>query len=637
MEVQQRSYERWISLSAMIVLLATTIISLIWYGHITESKLTFSHAVTIVIAVELAVSIVLLRRRSLAVVRAFFTSVTHPLNLALFRIVVFWGIFREVRLAGKTLIPFTRIPAGLQVAPWGMGTILHHLPINQPWATTAAVLVLILSATGLIGLFSRTSALLCFVFGLYALGIPQFYGKVDHYNHLIWFAAILAVSPCGDFLAVDAIFAARRRADRGITEPPEPSREYALPLRFVMLLIGIIYFFPGFWKLWDGGVEWVFSDNLQKQLYLFWTWSFNSTWLPSFRIDRYPLLCRLGAAGALLFELLFIFGIFSRQLRWLAAVGGVAFHRMTMEVMRIGFVSLQWSYLALFDWHPVFRTVGRWLYRENMFFLYDGDCGKCRRTVASLRVCDVLERVTYINSRDREAVRDAGVIWVNADPMKAHAYAEVEKSGWAGFQAYGALARRVPLLWPLIPILYPILYSLPPGIGQSIHRQTSNTPAHSVADSKSYRTESEGRRARLSVIIGVGTALVLICSFCGARKTVSGWPFACYPTFSSPAAEKLDTLAMVAQTSSGETFPVEIKAISYERLYWLLSGTLRTRDPLLQQDRLRELWTFAVRSDPTLTRATSVKFFRQTLWTSPELWKSNPVDQQLLFELDFAP
>jgi len=462
MEVQQRSYERWISLSAMIVLLATTIISLIWYGHITESKLTFSHAVTIVIAVELAVSIVLLRRRSLAVVRAFFTSVTHPLNLALFRIVVFWGIFREVRLAGKTLIPFTRIPAGLQVAPWGMGTILHHLPINQPWATTAAVLVLILSATGLIGLFSRTSALLCFVFGLYALGIPQFYGKVDHYNHLIWFAAILAVSPCGDFLAVDAIFAARRRADRGITEPPEPSREYALPLRFVMLLIGIIYFFPGFWKLWDGGVEWVFSDNLQKQLYLFWTWSFNSTWLPSFRIDRYPLLCRLGAAGALLFELLFIFGIFSRQLRWLAAVGGVAFHRMTMEVMRIGFVSLQWSYLALFDWHPVFRTVGRWLYRENMFFLYDGDCGKCRRTVASLRVCDVLERVTYINSRDREAVRDAGVIWVNADPMKAHAYAEVEKSGWAGFQAYGALARRVPLLWPLIPILYPILYSLPP-------------------------------------------------------------------------------------------------------------------------------------------------------------------------------
>jgi len=306
---------------------------------------------------------------------------------------------------------------------------------------------------------------------------------------------------------------------------------------------------------------------------------------------------------------------------------------MTMAVMRIGFVSLQWSYLALFDWHPVFRTVGGWLYRENMFFLYDGDCGKCRRTVASLRVCDFFERVTYINSRDREAVRDAGVIWVNADPMKTHVYVEVAKSGWAGFQAYGALARRVPLLWPLIPILC----SLPPGIGHGIHRHTSDTPAHSLAGGKSCRMKSEGRRARLSGIIGVGTALVLFCSFCGARKIVSGWPFACYPTFSSPAADKLDTLGMVAQTSSGETFPVEIKAISYERLYWLLSGILTTRDPLLQQDRLRELWTFALRSDPTLKRATSVKFFRQTLWTNPDLWKSNPVDQHLLFELDFAP
>ncbi len=637
MEVQQRTYEQWISLSATVVLLATTIISLIWYGRITSAKLAFSHSFTIVVAAELAVSIVLLRHRALNVLRAFFTSVTHPLNLALFRVVVFWGIFSEVRLATRTIVSFTRIPTGLQVAPWGMGTFLHYLPINQRWATTAAMLVLIFSATGLIGLLSRTSALLCFVFGLYALGIPQFYGKVNHYNHLMWFAAILAVSPCGDFLALDAIFAARRRANRGITAPPEPSREYALPLRFVMLLVGIIYFFPGCWKLWDGGLEWVFSDNLQKQLYLFWTWSFNSTWLPSFRIDQYPLLCRLGAAGALLFELLFIFGIFSRRFRQLAAVAGIAFHRMTLAFMRIGFFSLQWSYVALFDWSAVFRRIGRWLYRDDMFFLYDGDCAKCRRTVASLRVCDIFERVTYLNIRDRVAVRDAGANCVNADLMKAHVYAAVQKTGWAGFQAYGALARRIPLVWPFIPILYPILYSLPSGIGHGIHRQTSDTRAHGVAGRGAVLTKSEGIHARLSGIVAVGTALVLICSFCGARKIVSGWPFACYPTFSLPAADKLETLGMVATTSSGETFPVEIKAISYERLYWLLSGILATRDPLLQQNRLRELWTFAVRSDPTFQKAISVKFLRQTLWTNPDLWKSNPVDQNLLFELDSAP
>jgi hypothetical protein len=141
----------------------------------------------------------------------------------------------------------------------------------------------------------------------------------------------------------------------------------------------------------------------------------------------------------------------------------------------------------------------------------------------------------------------------------------------------------------------------------------------------------------LSGIVAVGTALVLICSFCGAHRIASGWPFACYPTFSSPAAEKVETLGMIAETSSGETFPVEIKAINYERLYWLLSGILATGDPLVQQDRLRDLWTFAARSDPALKKATSVQFFRQTLFTNPELWKRNPIDQQLLFELHVSP
>ena len=252
---------------------------------------------------------VLLRRRVVNLLKTFFTSATWPLNLALFRIVVFCGIFREVHVA--SIVSFSRMPAGLRVAPWGMGRILGHLPIGPRCALIAALLVLTFSLTGLIGLFSRTSALLCVIFGLYALGIPQFYGKVDHYNHLIWFAALLAVSPCGDFLAVDAVRAAGSRADREVvTEPPERRQEYALPLRFAALLIGIIYFFPGFWKLWEGGPTWIFSDNLQKQLYLFWTWSLKSAWLPAYRIDRHPYLCRLGAAVTILFELGFIFLIF---------------------------------------------------------------------------------------------------------------------------------------------------------------------------------------------------------------------------------------------------------------------------------------------------------------------------------------
>ena len=631
MDRQHRGNEDRLTIPTKVVVLGTAIGSLISYGHVSQAKLAFSHRVTIVIAAELVVFAVLLRRRTSRLLRTFFTSATHPLNLALFRIVVFCGVFSQVRLA--TIISFSRIPAGLRIAPWGMGTILNHLPINQRWAATAGVLVLIFSVTGLLGLFSRTSALLCLIFGLYALGIPQFYGKVDHYNHLLWFAALLAVSPSGAFLAVDAIFAARRRADQGITEPPRPSREYALPLRFATLLIGIIYFFPGFWKLWDGGFDWVFTDNLQKQLHLFWTWSLNCTWLPSFRIDRHPFLCSLGAAGALMFELSFIFLMFSRRLRKLAALAGVVFHGLTYRFMRISFSSLQWSYVALFDWRPVCRTVGHWLYPKDMFFLFDGDCRRCCRTVASLRVCDVLERVTYLNLRDRDAVPNAAVSWLNPDQTKSDVQARTESRQWDGLAAYRALAARIPLLWPSIPILY----LFPSGFGRVVHRETADNQACAGIGSRRVLTKLHGMRARSLGVMVVGTTLVLACSFCGANKIISGWPFACYPTFSLPASEKLETLGLVVVTASGESVPVEITAISPDRLYWVLANILATRDRRLQQDRLRDLWTFAVQSDPRLMRAIFVRFYRQTWSTIPELWESNPRDRHLLFELALAP
>jgi hypothetical protein len=131
---------------------------------------------------------------------------------------------------------------------------------------------------GLIGFWSRTSALLTAFFGFYVLGIAQIFGKVNHYHHIIWFSALLAASPCGAMLSCDAIFFAWKRADRGITRPPGASLAYAVPLRFVQLLLGLIYFFPGFWKVWWGGLDWVLSENLKFQMYL--KWMEVSSWTP---------------------------------------------------------------------------------------------------------------------------------------------------------------------------------------------------------------------------------------------------------------------------------------------------------------------------------------------------------------------
>src|SRR5262249_21295415 len=141
---------------------------------------------------------------------------------------------------------FSRIPAELQMAPTGTTWLLPHLPINETWVTLSSELLCLACITGMLGLFSRTSALFAAVLSFYVYGVPSFFGKVNHDHHLLWFAALLAASRCGDVLSGDALFYAWKRADRGITEPPGPSRAYALPLRFVWLLLGLIYFFPGF-------------------------------------------------------------------------------------------------------------------------------------------------------------------------------------------------------------------------------------------------------------------------------------------------------------------------------------------------------------------------------------------------------
>jgi len=131
----------------------------------------------------------------------------------------------------SNIVWFSSIPPELRFPPPGLHWLLAHLPINETWAWGASVLMLVFCFTAAVGLFTRTSAIACLILGFYVLGIPQFYGKINHYHHLLWFTAILAASPCADVLSIDAIRWSWKRADNESTEPPGPANVYALPLR----------------------------------------------------------------------------------------------------------------------------------------------------------------------------------------------------------------------------------------------------------------------------------------------------------------------------------------------------------------------------------------------------------------------
>jgi hypothetical protein len=314
----------------------------------TEARwIALLHAITlrsgVVVLGVLAVAAALLAaRRTREEIFGYFSARRGPVNLAVFRVFLFGSLF--LVFDGEQTAFFAGLPSALVL---GLPDPLPLWRLILPSPALTAILVPVFRACCLLacaGLFTRAASIGVCVLGFYLLGLPQVYGKVDHYHHLLWFAVVLACSPAGDALGVDALLRPRR-------EPSSVSVAYALPLRIIWLLFGVMYFWPGFWKLVQHGPAWVLAANFRSHLYL--KWFEDQTFVPLFRIDHYPWLCVLGSVYAIVFELSFAFLILFRRTRPLAVVMGLAFHNATYLLMNISFLSLQLCYAALIDWEGV--------------------------------------------------------------------------------------------------------------------------------------------------------------------------------------------------------------------------------------------------------------------------------------------
>jgi predicted DCC family thiol-disulfide oxidoreductase YuxK len=567
-------------------------------------------------------------RRTPKFVKAFFTEVSAPINLAIFRIVFFLLILFSFSV--NNVVWFGNLPAELRFPPTGLNFFLAHIPINESVARLASVALVVACLACIVGLFTRTSIIVSLLLSLYVLGLPQLFGKMNHYHHLIWFMAILAVSPCADVLSVDAIFKSWKRADQGSTEPPAPSQAYALPLRFVWLLMGVIYFSAGFWKVWTGGYQWAWSDNPRNIMYN--KWMELSGWVPFFRVDHYPLLYKLSAVGTIVFELSFIVLIFFPVARYLAPLGGLAFHNMTNLFMRISFWYLQGCYVAFVDWRAVFKSIGEKLFSEYMFVVYDGNCKLCRRTIASFRVFDLFERVTYVNALDSATIERYGLSWLDSSDLMRDLHVVVGRNVWTGFASYRKWMTRMPLFWVTLPLLYlrPVAF-----FGRKIYQRVADSRTCSIADRR-VAPAVRARRPIFSITV-VGSLLVYLAILSAVAKLQS-WPMAAYPSFEDIDKPEVQVLTMVAQRSDGLT--TEIRPIKHEsllelpaeRLMGLQNSLLNVSDASERSGRLRAFWRLWMQENPSLNQTASVKFYRDTVSSLPEDQNHNLIKRELVYE-----
>ncbi len=295
---------------------------------------------------------------------SYFSAVAHPINLAIFRIILFQYLWDKSN--SSITIFFSGLPKELLYPPLGLEQIARALPIEPGLVSTIGFILGLSAFMAMIGFRTRFFAWTAVICAVYFMGISDLYGKVDHNHFIIWFAAILAASPCADVLSVDSILDRARKPRGGtVPVPPAVSNEYGLPIRLIYLLFGVIYFFPGFWKLYYGGLGWIFSDNLINYMYSKW-FQLHGT-LPFFRVDHYPMLCRFAAGAVILFEVSFIFLIFSDRFRYWAVCAGILFHILTLWFMQIDFMNLLRCYVVFVDWYGIYHWVElRVLKRPNV-------------------------------------------------------------------------------------------------------------------------------------------------------------------------------------------------------------------------------------------------------------------------------
>ena len=271
-------------------------------------------------------------------------------------------------------------------------------------------IALILSA---FGLFTRSSTIVAAVLGFYLLGLPHNFGHTYHFDALLVLAlVIMAASRAGDAWSIDALIARREVA---------PSAEYTWPIRLIWTAMALVFFAAGLAKLRHGGLEWIFSANMEMILRrsAYHTSDADPITTLGLWIASHAWLSRLMAAFAVIVELGFITSLVSRRARAFFVPASALLLigiRVTMGPTFGGFL------IANVFWVP-WSAIGEWLGVRSRLkalsqpdhVLTKGDVPANLPRVATLTVLPMVERVPapplraseleFLNAPDARQIR----------------------------------------------------------------------------------------------------------------------------------------------------------------------------------------------------------------------------------------
>ena len=541
-------------------------------------------------------------------------------NLAIFRIIYlgFAVLPTDLRLLDWT----ERILPELRQGLWVPISFYRLLPFgllsNVALAHALALANILLVVLGLIGFCTRSAIGLATLLSLYLFGLTENQGMVTHYHHIVWFMALLAVGPSGRFFSVDALRRAIRSADRGIVELSFPSRDALWTLRYVWVLMGLLYLGPGLAKAENAFTAgWAGVTNLQSILWR--KWLEMSLYDPNFvmpmRVDRLPgWLLALAGAGVIAFEIGFVFAVLFRRLRPVLAVWGLAFHVGNGLFLSIFSPTLVPAYVCLLDW----TAIGRRFWRRGrgpLLVFYDSGSRLCRRTVAILRSIDMFDTLKPVEGLSDVPRRELAPK-ISDEMLARDLYVADGGRAEAGYDAYARIAKRIGVLWPVALLMW-----LPPVavLGHKVYRRVANLRPYPPAEPNLLQEPVHTPASALVHPIGlllVGSQLFISLmmllysmrevhlqpasrALAPVRWLVNGigwraptWPFDLYPTFTPVTPPEFDIWEARWVRTDGRELTVSPRAYgdlyANSNLTWNVL-TAAAHDPNPEHSRTRSL------------------------------------------------
>lgn len=387
-------------------------------------------------------------------------------DLAIVRIVIVGGqllfflpeLAEQFELLRSDAAFWAPIPAlKVLLLPFGWGARPDAMFLHAVWLAAIASGML-----AILGLYTRPSLLLFAAANTILTGHRYSYGEQHHGEALITILLwVLAVAPSGARWSVDDLRGRVRRSVWAMRfEPDDPSGELSpnarWPLRLGQWLLVLIYLSAGMSKLLIGGRDWFNGYTL---VYVLARDGIDYDKPLGQFLAGFPELGIIVALTTVAFEMTFALAILVPPLTWLYLLGGAALHIGIILAQSAPFLEYLVCYSVFIEQlrrtlpsrlRPRVRTA-----EERWSVIYDSLCPLCIRTMVVLQYLDFRRRLAFVDVEHGE--RHPAIIAAAVTPSEGRAAMHVLSPDGAvhrGFYAFRELARLLPLLWPLVPLLY---------------------------------------------------------------------------------------------------------------------------------------------------------------------------------------